>query len=432
MVDTSKRKIYKKIKKTKKKVVIWFFLIILFTLVFYYKNIFLEKNRNILWLNHIYQSEVISKFYMVYDDEVINDIDSLILSENLSEERLKSIRKSIDKTKKVAKFRSEYKNNDSLILEEAKNKFKRYKIKENNFSIDLVYFRENNLTPHLKFSSEMCNLEVKSDEQNELEKFSDDVSGCIYTELQKLEGKTIMIGPDHAYTEVLLRIFKRLNPTSKIGVVVFDEHIDVYDTKDANNILGKENVFGKNLVEGRIDKIIFIGVSPDHDNNLSLFFDSYFTNTDLFEKIEFYYDIDYKNFKTSLSKAIKKMEEEGITNIIFSVDVDVLPEEYTGFEYSILAPAMSLAKYYKYYYELPVQHLGSVDFEDPFSRGLTTEEIIDIIKFVKQEAVKYNIKVGFDIYNTTFVGDIEELLPEQDLNFKTTEAAVKIADIMTQ
>ncbi len=431
MVNIIKRIIHKKIKKFKKKVAISLFLISLLFIVFLtYKNAFIDKKSNILWLNHLYQSEVINKFYMVYDDDVIDDIDSLTLSENLSEERLKVIRKSISKAKEVSAFRSKYKNNDILIFKEAKNKFNRYKIKENNLSIDLVYFRENNLTPQLKFSSENCNLEIKSEESKELEKFFNDVSECIYIELKKLNAGVIMIGPDHAYTDLLSRIIKKHKPNTKLGFIVFDEHIDIYGTKDSKNILGKENILGKNLVESRIDRVVFIGVSPDHENNLSIYFDENFTRTDILNKIEVYYDTDSedKNFKSKLSQSLKRMKDKGITNIIFSVDVDVLPEGYTGFEYSILAPAMSLAKYYKYYYELPVQHLGSVSFEDPFFRGLTTEEIIDTINFVKREATKNDIHVGFDINNTTLIGDIEELLPEQDLNFKTTEAAVKIAD----
>ena len=226
MVNIIKRIIHKKIKKFKKKVAISLFLISLLFIVFLtYKNAFIDKKSNILWLNHLYQSEVINKFYMVYDDDVIDDIDSLTLSENLSEERLKVIRKSISKAKEVSAFRSKYKNNDILIFKEAKNKINRYKIKENNLSIDLVYFRENNLTPQLKFSSENCNLEIKSEESKELEKFFNDVSECIYIELKKLNAGVIMIGPDHAYTDLLSRIIKKHKPNTKLGFILFYDNI---------------------------------------------------------------------------------------------------------------------------------------------------------------------------------------------------------------
>lgn len=407
----------------------------IFTIISYY-NKSIENEKNIVWLNNV-QNQIIDKFYMKYDEDVLEELDYLTKSEYLNASQIEAIKKSTTKSKEVSSFRSKYKNNNPLIFKESKHKFSTFNIKENFIYIYLINFTNlDDFLVNIKFESETCKFELNTTGfQHRIEDILvDPIVNCLYNKIQNISGKTILVGPDHAYTEILLKIFKRLKPDSKIGVVVFDEHIDVYNTKDTNNILGKENVFGKNLVERNIDKIIFIGVSPDHDRNLTGYFAENFTKTDILDKIDFYYDVEYKNknFKALLSKSIKKMKEECVSNIIFSIDVDILPEDYTGFEYSILAPAMSLGKYYKYYYDLPVQHLGSVSFEDPFFRGLTTEEIIDTINFIKQETIKYNIAIGFDIYNTTLVGDIEELLPEQDLNFKTTEAAVKIANILTQ
>ena len=432
-------KLNKNLLKKRKVIIVTILLISLLSItIFSNKNN--RKIRNIIWSNHLHESEIIDRVYMKYDDNVLSELDYLTKSENLDAEKLEVLKNSINKIKEVSAFRYKFEINDSHnhshanspILKEAKNKFRMYNIKENYMHVNMLNFtnREEFLV-NIKFESAMCNFDVNMSgfEHHLEEQILETMAECILKDIKEMSGNIVMIGHDKTYTNILPMIFKNHKPTAKLGFIVFDGQINTFDY-ELDDI---HNAYGKNLAEGKIDRLIFLGVSPNYNNNLNFYFSTNSTKASLLDKIEIYYDIDYenKNFKSLLSKSIKKMKDDGITNIIFTINVDVLPEEYTGFEYSILAPAMSLAKYYKYYYELDVEELGSVDFQDPFFRGLTPEEITDIIYFIKQESAKQGIKVGFDINNATFVGDIEELLPEQDLNFKTTEVAVRIADIMT-
>lgn len=425
----------------RKLIVITLSVVILF-FIFFNKSANIPKNRNLIWSNHLHESEIIDKFYMKYDDNALGELDYLINSENLDAEKRKVLRKSINKINEVSAFRSKFEIKDShnhshtnsFILEKAKKKFRMFNIKENYMHVNILNFTNlEDFLVNIKVESGMCNFETNmiGFDHHVEEEILNILADCIFKDIKSMTGKTVMIGPNEPYMNVLPLIFKKHNPNTKLGSIVFDAQINSFDY-EIDNI---HNVIGKNLDENKIDMLIFLGISTSRNNNISLYLSHNSTKeAHILDKIELYYDKDYsdKEFWQKLSKSIERLKEENISNIIFTVNLDVLPEEYTGFEYSILAPAMSLAKYYKYYYDLPVQSLGSVDFDDPFFRGLTTEEIIDIISFIKQEAAKHGIKIGFDINNATFVGDIEELLPEQDLNLETTEAAVRIAKIMTQ
>ena len=404
----------------------------------------IKKTRNIIWSNHLHESEVIDRVYMKYDHNALDVLDSAFLNQNdnFNESQRTIIKKGITKIREIENFRARFTINnteghshaDSPILHEAKEKFEGYDIAENYMYIYMLNFtsREKFLV-NIKFNSSWCSSEwnMSGFDHYVEEEILDAMGECIVKDLQNLTGKTIMIGHDKTYTNILPLIFKEYEPEAKLGFVSFDEQLNTFEY-EMHNI---HNALGKNLAEGKIDKLIFIGVSPNYNNKLDFYFEPDALKTEPLNKIEVYYDTDYDNkyFKARLSESIERMKEDGITNIIFNVNLDVLPEQYTGFEYSIIAPAMSLAKYYKYHDEgLEVQNLGSPDFDDPFFRGLKPEEISDIIRFIRKEADKHDIKVGINIYNSTFIGDIEELLPEQDINFRTSEAAGKIADAMTE
>ena len=106
---------------------------------------------------------------------------------------------------------------------------------------------------------------------------------------------------------------------------------------------------------------------------------------------------------------------------MISVDMDVLPTKYTGFEYSMLAPAISSIRFENR------SQPSFAEVEEGFSKGLEPSDIKNYIRHIKYQAAVNDIKFGVSNGNTTILGDIQELLPKQDLNNETTKAAAQIA-----
>ncbi|HLD86726.1 MAG TPA: hypothetical protein VJB12_01555, partial [Candidatus Nanoarchaeia archaeon] len=85
---------------------------------------------------------------------------------------------------------------------------------------------------------------------------------CLRREIKNVSGKIVFLGSDHGLSFFPLKLAGLSHPPQKIGLVVIDEHTDLYGLKDKGNIPSKANIFGKSLIEGDVGYVLFIGVSP--------------------------------------------------------------------------------------------------------------------------------------------------------------------------
>ena len=283
---------------------------------------------------------------------------------------------------------------------------------------------------HNKFNACTIDKDYLNLSKNEIHKttenFAENAANCLFDYIiSKKNADFVIVGTDHALSLLTIKIAKKMEPESKIGLFVFDEHIDIYGLEDRENVVNKANVFGKILLEGYAERAVFLGTSYIAKNISKASVSENFTRTDMFKRIKIYSDSDIRrqNLKRILDREILEMKSQGITNIIVSVDVDVLPSQYTGFEYSMIAPAIVKIKYNNIN---RTQTLA--EFSDGFSKGFEPQEINKYIRFIKNSALINGMKFGADKDTTKLLGDVQELLPKQDINFETTKATKTIAD----
>jgi hypothetical protein len=230
----------------------------------------------------------------------------------------------------------------------------------------------------MQYGADGCGLHYKDLDIKEpeiydaTEKFIENISACITTSISSQNSSYTFLGTDHGLSLLTVKAAKKLDPKAKIGIIVFDEHVDIYGTKDKNNIIGKENVFGKLLVEGYAEYIVFLQTSEAAKQWAKYSVDQNFTRHDIFKKTEIYSDKDLMKgkWKAILSKSMINMKKAGITNIIISIDLDALPTRYTGFEYSIIAPAIAAIRFGSNRSEP-----SFAETEEGFSKGLEVIEI---------------------------------------------------------
>lgn len=287
----------------------------------------------------------------------------------------------------------------------------------------------------MQYNSDWCsplyaNFLIKEAEiYNATESFADNITNCIVSSISNQNSSYLFIGTDHGLSLLTVKAAKKLDYQSKIGIIVFDEHVDIYGMRNENNIIGKENVFGKLLAEGYADYIVFLETSESAKKWFRYTANQNFTRNEIFERMEVYSDFDLNNGKWQavLSKSINKMKKEGITNIMISFDLDTLPTAYTGFEYSIIAPAIAEIRFGG-----NRTNPSFAEVEEGFSEGIKPAEIKSYISHIKYHAAISGIKFGVTNGNSIILGDIQELLPKQDLNNETTRAASQIASFFAR
>ena len=255
------------------------------------------------------------------------------------------------------------------------------------------------------------------------ENFIDNVTNCLYINLLDKKSNIVFLGTDHGLSIFTLKLAKKLEPDAKIGLFVFDEHVDIYDLEDYNNLVTKANIFGKMLLEGYVDYVTFFGASDIAKNIVETSVSENFTKRQIFNHMVVYSDEDSvgEDWNSVMSKEMKNMLERNITNVMVSIDLDVLPMDYTGFEYSILAPAIGQIMRLKKSYTDQV--LG--EYPEGFSVGFEPEELAVYVKSIKYHTLINGMKFGVG-KTSKILGDVQELLPNQDLNNDTVNAAMVI------
>ena len=278
------------------------------------------------------------------------------------------------------------------------------------------------------FENQICKIGIRKENlsQDELfyeaEKFIDSLYNCIKDESESKSGNYVFIGNDHAMSYFTFRLAKELDTKSKIGLFIFDEHIDIYGIKDSGNLLNKANIFGKMILEEYVDYAAFLHVSDMAKEIANSSTELVEKKSMLFSRISVYSSKDLElNYEKVIENEISRMKEKGVNTIMVSFDVDALPIQYTGFEYSVLAPGIAAIRYGNI-----SRNQTLAEFEEGFSEGIEPAEFSKYISTIKKISKKKNIKFGTG-NKVNILGDFQELLPGQDLDNKTTIATREMA-----
>ena len=285
------------------------------------------------------------------------------------------------------------------------------------------------------------------------------VSGYVDHFLKQTTGQAIMVSETHATTQHLIETVKSERPESKIGLVVFDTHVDTdytFLTPTGKSKPSKTSVL-RTLIrpskKGRlVDRILCIG-QPDelfvrqadqrHDPSKLKGRVEVITEDRLYGDDR--HELTYSNLRTGeiLEEKIKKFAKKGITNILLSLDIDVLQSlslVLTAMEYNPLHGLLYLSTldlnsfsgdenelFVELVYDTPTRSiLSSMAFT---SHGLSIPFIINTIRSIQHLARKYGVEYGIKYKDATVLGDIVELSGPDYLD-QTKKAVVELAGSM--
>ncbi len=277
------------------------------------------------------------------------------------------------------------------------------------------------------------------------------------------DGPTVVLSETHATTTPLMRTLKQANPNSKIGMFVFDTHLDT-DPGPGGDVPRKSNTL-RLLVDkdrnGRapvVDKLTAIGV-PDKielDHRGSAWGIEKFNGKvnviaeeELFGEDSHNMSFSKKALSGIIFKEVLKMKKAGITNVMLSVDLDVLKSGVlglTGFEYSAFHALLYLAgqRDLQVYRELPgmiyslltnTGFAGEINgsiIDYPITlggRGLSVSYLTHGLEAIRNTCRDLGVKFGIKYENAQVFGDIVEL-SGPDYMDKTKKAVLEIAQAM--
>ncbi len=319
-----------------------------------------------------------------------------------------------------------------------------------------------------------------SDSFLEVDELSEKVKGI----MQNSQGDLVLLGPSHVTTYCEIKALERLS-SGRIGLIVFDRHADFYlqyaemlSWEDGGlKDIGKRN-FLRHLLEGNLISAVSLFGIPEETRSDVCFNTWDITNRDLGATTEV-----YNRFRKRISivaeslwnkKGRAKLErleclvrneldflkKAGVTNILFSVDVDLLMQAelgYTAMDYNGMAHLVYLGTDEQQVVE--IRELGkSVDSNNKqkvdreiasivcgerfwkddinllkpngvMGRGMKLGEIGRVIDWSKKNARDLGIEIGVELPGGRFYGDVVEL-SGYDYRGRTAKAARMIADRM--
>ena len=134
-----------------------------------------------------------------------------------------------------------------------------------------------------------------------------------FKDIDFMKEHDVVISSDHTNSYLLLKKFKIE------GLIVVDQHIDLYDFKGLN----KASVFRRCFEEGLIKFIIFVGVRESEIDETE------------FERELYYIDIIRTNdFNEGVLRALKILKKKGFKNIAVDIDLDAFDSDVIkGVEY---------------------------------------------------------------------------------------------------
>ncbi len=280
--------------------------------------------------------------------------------------------------------------------------------------------------------------------------------------LAKSHDETVIFSESHLTTTPLIRVLKEENPNAKIGMLVFDTHLDT-DPGPGNDVPRKSNTL-RLLTEDRkgenthlVERISVIGV-PDQINTdqkgSSWGIEKYsgrinpITEDELIGNDLSSMSISKKAFVEIIEKEMMLMKNLGITNLFISFDLDVLKDyvfgltaiEYSIFHSLLYLSTLNLDKYRdspQMLYDLLTNSgfAGEIDnsiIDYPITlggRGLSVEFSQFSLYTIQNLCKKLGIEFGLKFGDTEVIGDIVELSgPDYYDNTKNT--ALQIAQSM--
>lgn len=281
--------------------------------------------------------------------------------------------------------------------------------------------------------------------------------------LSQSKGDTVVISETHATTTPLLRTLKSEKKDARIGMFVFDTHLDT-DPGPYGDVPRKSNTL-RLLVDGdrrgnppAVDRITVIGIPDrievDHRGsawNVEQFGEkvNVITEDDLLGDDPHTMSFSKKASDLIVQAELKKMKDAGITNVMISFDLDVLKDSILGLtamEYSAFHALMYLSTL-----ELPdhkndpamiyslltntgfAGEISGSIIDYPISlggRGLSVAYSVHIIKAIRKFCGEAGIDFGVSYGQSTVLGDIVEL-SGPDYRDLTKKAALAIASAMT-
>jgi hypothetical protein len=273
--------------------------------------------------------------------------------------------------------------------------------------------------------------------------------------LEKSNGPTVVMSESHLTTTPLARVLKEANPDSKIGMFVFDTHLDTDpgpfdDTPTKGNTLrllvdgdrlGKETVVEKIAVIGVPDRI-----EIDHRGR-TWGLERYKGKINVVTEDELLGDDPHnmsfskKAFDQILARKLIQMKQEGITNVLISFDLDVLKNAILGLtamEYSVFHGLLYLSSldlsssinHPEEIYRLLTKNYSILDYPISLgSRGLSVPYAVHAIQSIQEACKAEGVEFGIKFKGSTVYGDIVEL-SGPDYMDQTKKAALEIARAM--
>lgn len=173
----------------------------------------------------------------------------------------------------------------------------------------------------------------------EKEEQEDDIKGKIKEDFEGNQGQKICLSDSHLLTYHTLRAAYETRDDSgdQIGVFVFDNHVDLLG--DVNGPNWKGNIFAK-LGMDTIKKATFIGGrrdTSDIDKMNRLLRQDVYNQIDIKTLKDNQRGVSRSKMKNLIFETIRAYKISGITNVVFSVDIDVLRVKqmgYTAMEYN--------------------------------------------------------------------------------------------------
>lgn len=147
----------------------------------------------------------------------------------------------------------------------------------------------------------------------------------------------LVVGTDCITTYSGIRAVKKYYPDNKIGLIVADQHMDIYSPAYSGSMLNKANVIRRLLEDHLIAYAVFVGTRPSeeaiyqdpeiHIDPDDAEYAGRLRNTGVFAGLEGLFSIipvyRCRSFSHGVNKASDILNEKGITNCALMIDIDV-------------------------------------------------------------------------------------------------------------
>lgn len=279
----------------------------------------------------------------------------------------------------------------------------------------------------------------------------EDIKEFLTDNFKKTKGKKICISTSHGATWFSLEAVheSRENESIKTAVIVFDNHVDIYGDGVFDFMVTKGNVFRLLGNDGVIERATFIGglgeLGMINRGNEKAKQEG---KTVEYKQIPIGYlkpekVTDRLKLLRELDKTIKQYKLDGITNVVFSVDMDVLNAGkigYTGFEYNPMEtlshisllhlpldkdPSELTQREVNYIAREAVSQIWFEDLNYYHPKGLALGDVGISLDAIPEYCKKYGLNFGVKLTGGgIYFGDVVEM---SGLDYKGRTATASVA-----